>query len=427
MSTMPTDQTSFNLVQVSDCHLHPQDAESMDRFARLRQRINRMRPDQVVISGDLTNDGFLSDGVFERMKQELDLFDATVLIIPGNHDVGDKPGMKHPVRREHLERWKQVFSQDRFAVRRGGWMILGMNTQLAGCGLEEERQQMRWLDEQIATCEREKRLIAFFGHLPAYLLDPDETLSGSHAYWQIEPTARAELVQRLRSPALRLAASGHLHWHQVFERGSATWVWCPSCSFIVDDACFPTGGDTLGFVRYAFTGTGVTPHLETVDEPRKTIHVFRPRVEIPGREPIDLVEMVLDFTGTLSRDGKLLPPVAQQLVKLAKELRITVMTADTFGTAREALADLPVRVELIETGADKLAYVERRGAGTTVAVGNGRNDVPMVKAAAVGIAVVGPEGAAGDLVRVADVVVNSIEDAFDLVLHPMRLKATLRE
>ena len=59
-------------------------------------------------------------------------------------------------------------------------------------------------------------------------------------------------------------------------------------------------------------------------------------------------------------------------------------------------------------------------------IGNGRNDVAMFKAATLSIAVVGPEGAAAVAVRSADVVCLNIHDALDLLMNPLRLKATLR-
>ncbi len=139
-----------------------------------------------------------------------------------------------------------------------------------------------------------------------------------------------------------------------------------------------------------------------------------------------ITKLVLDFTGTLSRDGALLPGVAERLRTLAKHVTITVMTADTFGTARQALAALPVEVVVIATGGDKARLVTALGAPTVAAIGNGTNDVPMIRRAALGIAVIGPEGAAGALVRDADIVVSNILDALDLLLHPLRVKATLR-
>jgi P-type E1-E2 ATPase len=149
-------------------------------------------------------------------------------------------------------------------------------------------------------------------------------------------------------------------------------------------------------------------------------------VAIPGRAALELDHLLLDFTGTLSLDGALLPGVAERIEALAETLRVTVLTADTFGTARQALAGLPLEVRLIATGADKLAFIEALGAGRVVAAGNGHNDAAMVSRAALGIAVIGPEGAAAELVGAADVVVTDILAALDLLLYPLRLAATLR-
>jgi P-type E1-E2 ATPase len=150
-------------------------------------------------------------------------------------------------------------------------------------------------------------------------------------------------------------------------------------------------------------------------------------LELPGRAPTELTDLVLDFTGTLSLDGTVLPGVAERLAEIAKHLRITVLTADTFGKADEALRDLPVQAWVLKTGEDKARYVARLGAERVIAIGNGRNDVAMLTIAAIGIAVIGPEGAAGDILRVAKVVVRDVLEALDLVMNPLRLKATLRD
>jgi len=119
--------------------------------------------------------------------------------------------------------------------------------------------------------------------------------------------------------------------------------------------------------------------------------------------------------------------VAHRLARLARVTRVHVLTADTFNKAADALEGLPVELVRIKNADDKLNWLSQRGFDQCIVIGNGRNDVKWVKEAAVGIAVIGPEGCAGDLLRVADVVVNSIEDALDMVLHPLRLKATLRD
>ncbi|MGE5235136.1 MAG: ATPase P [Acidobacteriota bacterium] len=150
-------------------------------------------------------------------------------------------------------------------------------------------------------------------------------------------------------------------------------------------------------------------------------------IDVPGRGALTLDHLVVDFTGTLALDGVLLPGVETRLAALASSVRITVATADTFGTARGALAALPVAVELIGRGEEKAALVERLGPEHVVAIGNGRNDAAMLGAAALAIAVVGPEGAAAAALQAADLVVADIRAGLDLLLHPLRAAATMRE
>jgi len=150
-------------------------------------------------------------------------------------------------------------------------------------------------------------------------------------------------------------------------------------------------------------------------------------IEVPGQAPRLLEHLVLDFTGTLSLDGRLLQGVSDRLRRLSEQLEIVVLTADTFGTARKALEDLPVEVRVIQTGRDKAAFLADLGADHVVAIGNGRNDVEMVRLAKLGIAVIGPEGCFSELISASRVAVRDILDALDLLLNPLRLTATLRE
>lgn len=150
-------------------------------------------------------------------------------------------------------------------------------------------------------------------------------------------------------------------------------------------------------------------------------------LEIPGSAPLLIKQLVLDFTGTLSCDGILLPGVAERLKKLAENLQITVLTADTFGTAAEQLRPLPVNLHLIQMGQDKAVFMASFKKCETAAIGNGRNDVEMVRMAGLGIAVIGPEGCAGELIATAKIVCLNISAALDLLLNPLRIKATLRD
>jgi soluble P-type ATPase len=150
-------------------------------------------------------------------------------------------------------------------------------------------------------------------------------------------------------------------------------------------------------------------------------------IELPGKPLIVVTHLVLDFTGTLSLDGKLLPGVGKALKELSKLLSITILTADTFGTAEKTLENLPVEVRIVKDGQEKAKYVNSIGPSKVVAIGNGRNDVEMMRLVALAICVMGSEGCASELISVSDILVSSISSALDLLKHPLRIKATLRK
>ena len=153
------------------------------------------------------------------------------------------------------------------------------------------------------------------------------------------------------------------------------------------------------------------------------------QVDIPGYRSLRLAHLVMDYNGTLAVDGHLESGVPEALERLAPQLEIHVVTADTFGLAAEQLKDTPARLSVLPAGSQDVAkrdYVGRLGCAATVAVGNGRNDRLMLSAAEVGIAVLLREGAAVETLAAADSVCPGIVPALELLLHPLRITATLR-
>ncbi|MBI2959439.1 MAG: ATPase P [Betaproteobacteria bacterium] len=152
-------------------------------------------------------------------------------------------------------------------------------------------------------------------------------------------------------------------------------------------------------------------------------------IAIPGFGSLRLHHLVLDYNGTLAVDGDLLPGVRRRLASLSRNLRVHVLTADTFGTARSALQRVPCVLSVLPARRQdraKRAYVKKLGDAKTVCIGNGRNDCLMLEAAALGIAVVQKEGAASAAIWAADIAVPEIIDALDLLDKPLRLVASLR-
>jgi soluble P-type ATPase len=152
-------------------------------------------------------------------------------------------------------------------------------------------------------------------------------------------------------------------------------------------------------------------------------------VNIPGYHHFHLEHLVLDYNGTLAVDGVLLNGVKSTLTLLSKQLKIHVLTADTFGKVQTGMAGIPCEVSVLPVESQeigKLIYVRKLGEMKTAAVGNGRNDRLMLQESALGIAVILNEGAAMQTLLCADVVCTDIVAALQLLIHPLRLTATLR-
>jgi P-type E1-E2 ATPase len=152
-------------------------------------------------------------------------------------------------------------------------------------------------------------------------------------------------------------------------------------------------------------------------------------VEIPGFTAFKFKHLVLDVNGTLAKDGQLLEGVVELLAQLRAKLEIHLVTADTHGTQEildKALKLTAVRIPVQNQVQAKLEFIRRLGTDSVVAVGNGANDSAMLEYAALGVVIVGPEGAAIESLLKARVVVPNIRAALELLLYPKRLMATLR-
>jgi P-type E1-E2 ATPase len=153
-------------------------------------------------------------------------------------------------------------------------------------------------------------------------------------------------------------------------------------------------------------------------------------IEIPGWENLAIQSLVLDLNGTIATDGKVPAEVKERIKTLAQKIKVFILTADTQATASEESKE--TGVELVKIDAEdsknrKFEFLKTLNLETTVAIGNGNNDQIILKEAALGIAVLGDEGASVSALKNADIVVRNVSDALDLFLKPKRLIATLME
>jgi len=156
-------------------------------------------------------------------------------------------------------------------------------------------------------------------------------------------------------------------------------------------------------------------------------------IDIPGFGKLQINSVLSDYTGTLSCGGKLVTGVRDRLLSLAEFVDIHVVTSDSYGTAEEELKGLPLVCQRLEAGSEdvqKRRYAEGLDPRHVASFGNGNNDrlhMKLVKeSGGLAVAVENGEGCAHEAIRNANVVVTGAVNALDLLLEPIRLRATLR-
>ena len=153
-------------------------------------------------------------------------------------------------------------------------------------------------------------------------------------------------------------------------------------------------------------------------------------MSIPGHEIFKIEYLVCDVNGTLAVDGNLLPGMISTIGRLKEQLKVYLITANTHGNQQRITSELGVESINIERGQEakqKGDFVTQLGEKKVIAIGQGANDVEMLKRAAIGICVLSEEGTSLDALLASDIIVQDGLQALKLVQNPMRMVATLRK
>ena len=151
---------------------------------------------------------------------------------------------------------------------------------------------------------------------------------------------------------------------------------------------------------------------------------------IPNYATLQLEHVVLDYNGTIAKDGVLKASAKELIHKLCENYTVHIITADTFGSVAAQSEDLDIVLKILTSTnhtEEKAGYISSLGSSHCAALGNGNNDTKMLEEAALGIAVMGEEGCATSTLIASNLVCKSIDDALELFIYQKRLIATLRK
>ena len=153
-------------------------------------------------------------------------------------------------------------------------------------------------------------------------------------------------------------------------------------------------------------------------------------VSVPGWGDLDIEYLVIDYNGTCAFDGKMKESVKEMLERVSRYIKVFIITSDTYGnidSEGNTIGFSIIKVGKESSAQEKAKIIKELGPEKIVAIGNGSNDVLMLKEASLGIGVIGEEGCAKDVLREADFFVKDVNDALSILLHPARIVATLRD
>jgi len=154
------------------------------------------------------------------------------------------------------------------------------------------------------------------------------------------------------------------------------------------------------------------------------------KVNIPNFKSIEIKNIVFDYNGTLAKDGYVKSSTQKLLYEICDKFSVYVITADTFGTVKEQLRDFDLKVKVLDSvnhTKEKGDFIEELNSSVSIAIGNGNNDVHMLKNATISVAIMGNEGCSKEALLSSDIICKDIDEAIELFLYPKRLVATLRK
>ena len=235
----------MRIVQLSDLHLRPGQLDSgIDPWLRLQAALARLtalrpRPDLLLVTGDLADDG--AAATYGRLAQVLAAAALPHVLLPGNHDA------RAPLRAAFPELFANCGNRLDFRVDRGELSLLLLDTLRPGHEAGElTASQIDWLD---ANCPTERRVIIAMHHPPVATgiagMDAIGCAGGERlAAWLVGRPGRQQVEAVLcghvhRSVTTRIAATPLMTCpstvHQIaLEDGPLAWTNEPAALLVHD-------------------------------------------------------------------------------------------------------------------------------------------------------------------------------------------------
>ena len=237
-----SEPTALRFAVITDAHFHPpgapvqaaygSDASFNARNEAIVHRVNRARPDFVVHLGDIPHPvpGLPEHAqALAEAKRIYAGLDAPLHVVPGNHDVGDKPHPLSPAPRTGPELhavFERTWGPPWWSFDLRDCRFVGIDTPVLNTGLPLESAQWSWLEDVLSSAGG--RRIFVFAHYPLFLDRPDE----AEHYDNLAEPARSRLLARFADHGVQAVFTGHVHHFFFHRHRGVELLTAPSTTFV---------------------------------------------------------------------------------------------------------------------------------------------------------------------------------------------------
>lgn len=184
-------------------------------YEKAVKEINRLKPDFVVITGDLVNNQ--KDTVqireFKRITSKIDS-KVPVYFTPGNHDIGNVPDSIS------IAAFVNNYGYDQFSFKHKNSLFIGINSGIIKNNLPTlEQKQYDWLLKTLAKGKKASHIMLFC-HYPFFINSYDEP----EGYSNIGVESRKKYLTLFATNKVGAIFSGHLHNNATSKYGNIQMV-----------------------------------------------------------------------------------------------------------------------------------------------------------------------------------------------------------
>ena len=219
------------IAHISDLHLQSGVPERQAQVEPILEKINEIKPEAVIVSGDVTDDGWDSIEELKWAEEWLGWkINATCWMIPGNHDVGNFANASEgAIDLNRIDRWDTVFGGD-VEFEFNNWNLLGINSMRFGMEGPDAKYWFEDMKSRLYDLNDSKKSAAIFLHTPFFAESINET-DPAIDYWVGPKEQRKSLWDIIQScNNIKLIGSGHVHQSRLTEVDGVTTAWAPPAS-----------------------------------------------------------------------------------------------------------------------------------------------------------------------------------------------------